>query len=131
MGSKHILTVDVGTSSTKTSLWTDTGQLVAHASIAYPLSRPEPLWAEIDGDIWWRAVCETVQNVLAKSGADPASISGSGIDAVGWTLVPVDNAGNALHPAMIWLDRRAEEETTWLESLPEAESFVNLNANPL
>jgi xylulokinase len=32
---------------------------------------------------------------------------------------------------MIWLDRRAEEETTWLKSLPEAESLVNLDANPL
>jgi xylulokinase len=131
MATKHILTVDVGTSSTKTSLWKDAGQLVAHASQAYPLSRPEPLWAEIDGEVWWRAVCETIQNVLAKSGVDPVSIAGIGVDAVGWTLVPVDNAGNPLYPAMIWLDRRAEAETTWLKSLPEAESFVNLNANPI
>ena len=131
MASQYIITVDVGTSSTKTSLWTDAGQLVAHASFAYPLSRPEPLWAEIDGDIWWRAVCETIQNVLAKSEVDPASIAGIGVDAVSWTLIPVDVAGNSLRPAMIWLDRRAEEETTWLKSLPEAESFVNLSANPL
>jgi xylulokinase len=32
---------------------------------------------------------------------------------------------------MIWLDRRAEEETAWLKSLPEADGLVNLNANPL
>jgi xylulokinase len=131
MAAKHILTVDVGTSSTKTSLWTESGKLVAHASLAYPLHRPEPLWAEIDGDIWWRAVCETIQTVLAKSGVDPASVAGIGVDAVGWTLVPVDESGNPLHPAMIWLDRRAEEETAWLKSLPEAEGLVNLNANPL
>jgi xylulokinase len=131
MATQHILTVDVGTSSTKTSLWTESGRLVAHASCAYPLNRPQPLWAEIDGDVWWRAVCETTQTVLAKSGVDPASIAGVGVDAVGWTLVPVDESGNPLWPAMIWLDRRAEEETAWLKLLPEAESLVNLDANPL
>jgi xylulokinase len=131
MAIQHILTIDVGTSSTKTSLWTETGQLVAHASSAYPLDRPEPLWAEINGDIWWQAVCVTTKNVLAKSGVDPVSIAGIGVDAVGWTLIPVDEAGNPLRPAMIWLDRRAEKETTWLKSLSQAESLVNLNANPL
>ena len=131
MASQFILTVDVGTSSTKTSLWTKTGKLVAHAASAYDLQRPEPLWAEIDGDTWWQAVCETIRAVLATSGVDPASIAGIGVDGVGWTLIPVDRAGNPLHPAMIWLDRRAEEETDWLKSLPDAERFVNLNANPL
>ena len=90
MASQFILTVDVGTSSTKTSLWTEAGQLVAHASSTYNLQRAEPLWAEIDGDTWWQAVCETIQTVLAKSGVDPASIAGIGVDGVGWTLIPVD-----------------------------------------
>jgi len=131
MASQYIITVDVGTSSTKTSLWTDDGQLVAHASATYNLDRPEPLWAEIDADTWWQAVCETIRTVLATSEVDPAAIAGIGVDGVSWTLIPVDNAGNPLRPAMIWLDRRAEQETTWLKSLPEAEDLVNLDANPL
>lgn len=131
MATKHILTIDVGTSSTKTSLWTGTGKLVAHASFAYSLNRPESLWAEIDGDIWWQAVCETIKSVLAKSEVDPVAIIGIGVDAVGWTLIPVDEFGNPLCPAMIWLDRRAEKEASWLKSLPEAESLVYLNANQL
>jgi xylulokinase len=131
MAFRYIITVDLGTSSTKTSLWTDAGQLVAHASSAYNLHRAEPLWAEIDPDTWWQAVCETIRKVLAKSGVTPANIAGIGVDAVSWTLIPVDSAGNPLRPAMIWLDRRAEEETTWLKSLPEAEDLVNLDANPL
>jgi xylulokinase len=131
MASQLILTVDVGTSSTKTSLWTEAGQLVAHAASTYDLQRAQPLWAEIDGDTWWQAVCETIRTVLATSGVDPVSIAGIGVDGVGWTLIPVDRSGEPLRPAMIWLDRRAEQETTWLKSLPEADSLVNLNANPL
>jgi xylulokinase len=131
MEAQYILTVDVGTSSTKTSLWTESGQLVAHAACAYELQRAKPLWAEIDADIWWRAVCETIRTVLATSKVNPVSIAGIGVDGVGWTLIPVDRAGDPLRPAMIWLDRRAEQETNWLKSLPEADSLVNLNANPL
>jgi xylulokinase len=131
MHTGYILTIDVGTSSTKTALWTETGERLAHASFEYPLERPEPLWAEIDGDIWWRAVCTTIQQTLSKSKIAPDRIVGIGIDAVGWTLVPVDQAGNPLRPAMIWLDRRAEQETAWLKTLPEADALVNLDANPL
>jgi xylulokinase len=128
---QFIITVDVGTSSTKTSLWTDAGELVAHASSAYSLHRPEPLWAEIDGDTWWQAVCETIQKVLARSAVMPASVAGIGVDGVGWTLIPVDSDGNPLRSAMIWLDRRAEDETTWLKELPEADALIDLDANPL
>ena len=131
MTPKYLITVDVGTSSTKTSLWTEAGQLVAQATSNYDLRRVQPLWAEIDADIWWQAVCGTIRTVLATSGVNPASIAGVGVDGVGWTLIPVDRAGNPLYPAMIWLDRRADQETNWLKSLPEAESLVNLNANPL
>jgi xylulokinase len=128
---RYIITVDVGTSSTKTALWTELGQLVAHAASAYELRRAEPLWAEVDGDTWWQAVCKTIRTVLATSEVDPAAIAGVGVDGVGWSLIPVDRAGTPLRPAMIWLDRRAEEETAWLKSLPEAENLVSLNANPL
>ena len=131
MAIRHILTVDVGTSSTKTALWAEDGHLLAHASYAYPLSRPEPLWAEIDANIWWQAVCSTIQEVLSKSGISPDTITGIGVDAVGWTMIPVDSTGNPLRPAMIWLDRRAERETAYLKSLPDADRLVNLNANPL
>src|SRR5512133_3879539 len=127
MKARYIITVDVGTSSTKTSLWTEAGQLLAHASMGYVLHRPEPLWAEIDGDTWWQAVCATIQEVLAKSKVSPANVVGVGVDGVGWTLIPVDKAGNPLRSAMIWLDRRAEQETTWLKSLPDAEDFVSVN----
>jgi xylulokinase len=120
MSPQHILTIDVGTSSTKTSLWTEVGQMVAHATSAYELQRAEPLWAEIDAEVWWQAVCRTIRSVLAASEVDPLSVAGIGVDAVGWTLIPVDHAGNPLHPAMIWLDRRAEKETNWLKSLPKA-----------
>ncbi len=44
----YIVTVDQGTSSTKTALWAAAGDLVSEATASYELERPEPLWAQID-----------------------------------------------------------------------------------
>lgn len=131
MSQRYILTVDVGTSSTKTAVWNEQGTALAEASAPYALNRPQPLWAEIDPNVWWQAICDTIQQVTLRAGIRAEEIAGIGIDAIGWTLIPVDEAINPLAPAMIWLDRRAGEETAWLKSQPEAERFINLSANPL
>lgn len=128
---KYILTVDVGTSSTKTALWDETGRVIAEAAQGYSLHRPEPLWAEIDAESWWRAVCLTVGEVVAKGGINAGDIAGIGVDGVGWTLLPVDSTCAPLAPAMIWLDRRAEAEAARLNGLPDAARLVHLNANPI
>jgi xylulokinase len=127
----YILTIDVGTSSTKTALWNESGAVVAEASAAYTLHRPEPLWAEIDGEVWWQAVCATTREVVARGSTDPHEVAGIGVDGVGWTLLPVDRDVRPLAPAMIWLDRRADAETRRLQSLPNANRLINLDANPL
>lgn len=131
MAQRYIITIDVGTSSTKTALWDDSGMLVAETSAAYALHRPAPLWAEIDGDVWWQAVCATVQQVIAAGGIAARDVAGVGVDGVGWTLLPVDREVNALYPALIWLDRRADDETRWLNALLDADRLVHLAANPL
>lgn len=131
MEHQYILTVDVGTSSTKTVLWDEIGQLVAEAAFAYSLHRPEPLWAEIDGETWWEAVCTTIHRVIVQSAIAPSDVVGIGVDGVGWTMLPVDQHANPLSPAMIWLDRRAVKETEWLKTLPLAGQLVDLSANPI
>lgn len=126
-----IITVDVGTSSTKTALWDVNGTTLAEATRPYSLHHPDPLWTEIDAEVWWRAVCSTVREVIAIGQIDPRTVVGIGVDAVGWTLIPVDKNINPLHPALIWLDRRAGAETQWLNTQPEAERLIHLAANPI
>src|SRR4051794_5276735 len=127
----YIVTVDNGTSSTKTVLWTAEGVPVAEAEEAYALRRPQPAWAEIDANVWWDAACITIRAVLAKSGINPRQVAGVGVDGIGWTLLPVDEECNPLAPALIWLDRRAQEETDWLRGLEQADALVDLVANPI
>ena len=104
----YIVTVDQGTSSTKTALWDSGGVPVAEATAAYDLERPDAVRAEIDPERWWDALCGTVAEVLAASGVPARDVAAVAVDGIGWTLVPVDDAFRPLAPAMTWLDRRAE-----------------------
>ena len=127
----YIVTIDQGTSSTKTALWDPEGGVVAEASAPYELDRPSPLWAQIDPERWWDALCVTVAAVLRESGTHPDEVAAVALDGIGWTLVAVDSDLRPVVPAMTWLDRRAEDEAAELRARPDAAEFVDLVANPI
>ena len=127
----YIVTVDQGTSSTKTALWDAGGAQVAEATAAYELDRPDAVRAEIDPERWWDALCGTVAEVLAASRVRAQDVAAVAVDGIGWTRVPVDDAFRPLMPAMTWLDRRAEAEAAALRAGPDAARFIDLAANPL
>lgn len=128
---EHLIGIDIGTSSTKTCLWRVDGTLLASASADYPLRRPEPTWAEQDPRDWWTAVCSTIRQVIAETRIDPAAIAAVGVDAIGWSLVPVDAAGEPVCASPIWLDRRAEMQARALRQRPDAPEMIERAANPL
>jgi xylulokinase len=127
----YFIAVDLGTSSAKTALYDADGRRLAEAAAEYVVARPQPDWAEMDVEDWWRAVCATVRQVVGQAGIDRRDVRAIGVDGVSWTLIPVDRELHALCPAMIWLDRRAEEQAAWLRAQPEAHAWVDLVANPL
>ena len=75
----YLLGIDIGTSATKTVLFSQDGKTVASASYEYPLYQPNPGWAEQDPSDWWEAVCFTCKKILADTNFDNSSIKGIGI----------------------------------------------------
>lgn len=131
MAHKYILSVDVGTSSTKTTICDESGVIIASSTIENSLYQPDPLIAELDGNTWWQVFCQTIQQVLRIGQIKSEDIAGIGIDGVGLALVPVDRDLNVLSPVMIWLDRRCSDETKWLKSLPHHQNLIEMSANPI
>jgi xylulokinase len=127
----YLVTVDQGTSSLKTALWDAGGRPVAAATAAYALERPHPLWAQIDADRWWDALCQTVTEVLAHGAVRSTQVAALALDGIGWTLVPVDASFRPLTAALTWLDRRAEAEAAELRAEPDADRLIDLVANPI
>jgi xylulokinase len=127
---EYILSVDVGTSSTKTVLFDMDFNVVATARKAYDTRYPHQGWAEQPAEQWWDALASTTRDAIEASGIHAAEIIAVGIDAFSTTVVPVDINGEALRPGLIWMDRRAVKQADWVrEHLGEETWEINGNVS--
>jgi len=125
--SRLLLGIDVGTTSLKAILFDADGSVLAQASQEYPTAYPHPNWAEQDPEDWWRAACEILPQLFVTAGADPRAVAGIGVSGQAPSVVPVDRGGAALRPALLWLDRRAEDQCTWLREHVGASAIAGVN----
>ena len=104
-----LLGVDVGTSSTKGVLARPDGEVVATGQREHGLSLPRPGWAEHDAEkVWWADFVSICKELVEKADDDIVAVCTSGIGAA---LLPADENGNPLRPAILYgIDTRAEKE---------------------
>jgi xylulokinase len=112
VNSGFVIGCDVGTQSTKGILVADDGTVRAVASASYDVSFPAPGWAEQEATDWTRAVADVLTQLTAKA---TGSISHIGIDAQVDGVVATGTHHEPLHPAIIWMDRRAVSHTAIIE----------------
>jgi xylulokinase len=126
---KTLLIIDIGTSSTKVSLFSVEGKLLNYHQQAYRVEHPKVGWAEQDPSIWWQAACQGSARIIREAG-DPtiAAVTVSGQTP---SCVPVDENGEALHSAILWLDRRASQQVSWLQKNLGLEDAVARTGNTI
>jgi xylulokinase len=115
-----LLGLDVGTSAVKGLAIDEEGRVLATASADYPLSRPQPDWAEQDPEDWWRAA----EDVLAQLPEGPVGLSGQMHG-----LVALDSEQRVLRPAMLWNDQRTAAECAEIEERVGFDRLVELTGN--
>ena len=109
MSDKYIIAHDMGTSADKAILITVYGDIIDEAKKEYPLTHPQPGYAEQDPLDWWEAVCETTRTVLQKTGVHPNDVVGMTFSSQTQSLVPLGADGSPLRRAIIWLDGRSAD----------------------
>ena len=125
----YVLGIDVGTSGTKTVLFTQDGQVVASQTREYPLYQPENGWAEQDPEDWWQAAVSTIRGVL-ESGVRPEEIAGVGLSGQMHGLVMLGERGEALRRSIIWCDGRTGKQCEEITERVGARRLVEITANP-
>lgn len=108
MTGELVVGVDVGSQGTCAQALTPGGEHVATAYVAHTLSYPRPGWAEQDAREWLGAVASALAQVRQQVGAGAVRAVSFGSQLDG--LVATDEAGEPVHPALIWMDRRAVQE---------------------
>lgn len=114
-GTPCVLGVDIGTQSTKALLVAADGRILARHGRAYRIETPQPLWAQQWPQVWLQACVESIRGAMQAAGVAPASVHALALSSLGGgSGIPVDEAGQVLHPCLIWLDRRAEAQAEWV-----------------
>ncbi len=84
--------------------------VVSVAQQEFPQHFPASGWVEHDAQDLWRTVLETGRQALAKAGLSGADIAAIGITNQRETVLVWDRAtGEAIHPAIVWQDRRTAD----------------------
>ncbi len=101
-----VLAVDLGTGGPKVAVLSASGRIVAHAFRPVGLELTEDGGAEQSPGEWWEAVVASARQALAESGVAPERVVGLGCTSQWSGTVPVDDEGDAIGPAIIWMDSR-------------------------
>jgi xylulokinase len=104
-----ILTLDLGTSTTKAVVWDSEGpEVMGRAGLLTTF--PAGDRAEQDPSQWWPAVRAACAQARAASPSSFDAVEAIGFAAARQTFVPVTDTGEALGPALVWSDGRASGE---------------------
>ena len=115
--------LDVGTTGVKALRISADGEVLSRAEEEYPLSTPQPGWAEQDPEDWWRAA----DAALAQVGGE--GVAGIGLSGQMHGLVALDEADHVLRPAILWNDQRTGAECAEIEALFGLRRLVQLTGN--
>ncbi len=111
-----ILAIDVGTSSLKAVLYEDGGRVLAGNTQRYGYQAPQPGWAEADPEAWWAALVAALAG-LAAQGWPLSRVDALALTGQMHTTVLLDAQGQVIPPTILWLDRRAAQETEELQQM--------------
>lgn len=107
-----LLAIDIGSSRCKAVVFSIDGENLSQNSSGYAPEFPHPLFAEMDPERFWNALCSCCQAV-SKGLADP--VRALCLSSHGETFVAVDSHGQALTDAILNQDGRAIHESQWCE----------------
>lgn len=132
---RYVIGLDIGTQSTKALLCDTGGRILVQHRVEYQPDTPHPSWAQQDPAVWLQAVRTCLagcarQAAASVPGFEPARIAGVCISSLyGGAGIPVDASMQPLHPCLIWMDRRAEDQVAWVREHVDLDRLRDVTGN--
>lgn len=105
-----VVGLDLGTQSIKAVVCDESLAVRGTHSVKSTTSYPGPDQAEQDPATWDAALAPAIAGALHQAGAKPEDVSAVAVSGQLDGCIAVDANGDALHPALIWQDRRATSQ---------------------
>jgi sugar (pentulose or hexulose) kinase len=104
---KTILAIDCGTQSIRGIIFSPKGELLERVQLEYePYFSKYPGWAEQDPELYWNSLANVCLKLKSLNKALFSRIAGIGVTSQRASMINVDEDGEPLRPAIIWLDQR-------------------------
>ncbi len=110
----YLIAHDLGTTGNKATLFNTDGELIKSTTYSYNTNFFNSTWAEQNPEDWWSAVCECNKKLL--EGINKSEVVGLAFSGQMMGCVIVDKSGEAIRPAIIWADQRAQEQEEYLRN---------------
>jgi len=128
----YLFAIDNGTQSVRALLFDTKGNLMGKGKQELePYFSEQPGWAEQNPDYYWESLGKACDKLWVSVDIDRKDIIAASVTTQRGTVVNVDKSGEALRPAIVWLDqRRAKVEGSvpggwkWLFKLAGVEDVV-------
>jgi glycerol kinase len=119
----YILALDQGTTSSRAILFDESGTIAATAQHEFEQFYPQAGWVEHDPTEILTSQLSCAVEALGKIGARPRDVAAIGITNQRETVVVWERAtGKAIHPAIVWQDRRTAALCSDLEATGAGEA---------
>ena len=129
MSKKYLLGVDGGTEGLRAGIFDVFGTPLAYASTSYPTQFPAPSWAEQDPNDWWDALGKSVRKAISDSEISVDQIAAMAVDTTCCSVVALDDSGNPVRPALIWMDVRSAEQAEQMVATEDNALLINSNGS--
>jgi len=123
---KHIIALDLGTSSMRSVLYSDRGKPVASFGHEYHSSYPKASWVEQDPATWKNAALDVLSHMAAFMKEEGHTAEGIAVTSQRSSLIPMDSEGNTLRHAIMWQDKRTIAQCENLKSEYGMDSLYRL-----
>lgn len=121
----YFLTADGGTESLRARVYDLSGACLGSAAIPYETRFSAGARAEQDPEDWWRAFVTAAGKAIAEAGIYRRAIEAISLATTSCSVVALDENGDALRPAIIWMDVRAGQEAEAVLATADAALRVN------
>lgn len=104
---KYLIGIDIGTSATKITVIDLKGDLVYSNSGIYKIDYLQNGFVQQDPDEWYTSILHLSKDFLLSIKPNDSDILSIGISSQSNALLTVNAEGDLLHPAILYLDKRA------------------------
>jgi xylulokinase len=124
-----LIGLDIGTTGCKAIVFSGEGAILGQGAREYSILTPHPNWAEQDAEQVWALAWDALSEAIASAGDDPPQALA--LSCQGEAVIPVDENGKALRPAILGMDTRTDAENAWLAERFGAENLFSRTGMPL